>query len=257
MPPAPGTQSLERALRLLRTIATGNRPGWRLNDLAVACGLSPATAHRLLQRLVDERLAARDAERRYVPGPMMFELGLAFPRPLDLVEAVRTPLTALAADFTATGSLWLRSGADVVCAARVGKTKTRVFVDVGTRRPLASMAPGVSILLALGRAQRRALLVDNFRRMQSLFPEREREFRTMLARSEKAGYGITYGDVGTGMYAIGAVLTAPHSRPVAALALIGTMAALPRNRVERAARQLHETAAAISKEHAQLLESLG
>jgi DNA-binding IclR family transcriptional regulator len=253
---AAGTQSLERALSLLRTIATGTRQGWRLSDLASACKLTQGTTHRLLQRLCDERLVARDGERRYVPGPMLFELGLAFPRPLDLVEATRIPLASIATEFAATCSLWLRSGPDLVCAARVGKSKTRVFVDVGTRRPLASMAPGIAILQGLPRSQRRVLVAENFRRMQTLFPGREAGFRAMLARSEKAGYGITYGDVGPGMYAIGAALAAPDGAPVAAIAAIGTTASLPRNRVERLARRLHDAAATIVTGHGALLAGL-
>lgn len=251
-----GTQTVSRAVNLLRVIATGRRPGWRLSDLAAACRLDPATAHRILKRLVAERLVVRDDERHYLPGPLLFELGLSYPKPLGLIEAVRPSLAAVAAEFRAVGTLWLPSGDDVVCADRVGKANTRVFVDVGTRRPAASMAPGLSILVTLPRARRRALLAENLGRMDTLFPGRLPSFRAMIARSGRAGYGLSYGDVGLGIFSIGAVLATRASGPVAALALIGSTADLPAGRVDKAASRLRAAAARIAREHPDLLAAL-
>jgi DNA-binding IclR family transcriptional regulator len=170
---------------------------------------------------------------------------------VNLVQLTRRPLRAVAAEFGAVGSLWLRSGSDVVCADRVGTTRTRVFVDVGTRRPLASMAPGLSILLALPAVERRSLIAENLRRIDGLFPGRLREFRNMIARSERAGYGITFGDVGQGIYSVGAPLLTPTGDPIAALCLIGATGDFPGDRIERLQGRLHAVALALSKELAE------
>lgn len=250
---ASGTQTIGRAVQLLKVVATGRRPGWRLSDVAAACNLDPATAHRMLKRLVAERLVVRDADRHYRPGPLLFELGLSFPQPLQLVEAVRAPLAALARESRAVGSLWLPSGFDVVCANRVGTANTSVFVDVGTRRPAASMAPGLSILLGLPRKQRRAILAENLARIPHLFPGRLDGFKAMITRSERAGYGITYGDVGIGIFSIGAAIESRGGQPLAALALIGSTDDLPPHRVDRLAARLQATAAKIGRDLADAL----
>ena len=75
-----GTQSLGRSIRLMRVLATRGEIGWRLSDLAAACGLDKGTAHRILASLVQERLVRqRPGDRRYLPGPLLFELSLALP----------------------------------------------------------------------------------------------------------------------------------------------------------------------------------
>src|ERR671916_3405451 len=77
-----GTQSIERALTLMREIAAHNRSGPRLLDLASRTGLQRPTVHRMLKCLTLENMVQQDPEtHRYYLGPMVFELGLtAAPR---------------------------------------------------------------------------------------------------------------------------------------------------------------------------------
>lgn len=71
-----GTQSLERAIALLRAVAAAEPDGARLADLMAGAGLSKATAHRLLMALAREGLVEQDAaSRRYHPGPDLDALG--------------------------------------------------------------------------------------------------------------------------------------------------------------------------------------
>ena len=51
-----GTQSIERAVTLLRVLATREHFGWGLTELATTCQLNKATTHRILARLQRERL---------------------------------------------------------------------------------------------------------------------------------------------------------------------------------------------------------
>src|SRR5919106_3409986 len=72
-----GTQTVGRAVSLLREVAARGSFGWRLTDLAAHCGLDKATAYRMLKCLEEERLVKRRAsDRHYLPGPLLFELGL-------------------------------------------------------------------------------------------------------------------------------------------------------------------------------------
>ena len=71
-----GTQSLERALALLRAVADHGADGARLSDLMSATSLSKATAHRLLTALARERFIDQDpSNRRYHLGPELDSLG--------------------------------------------------------------------------------------------------------------------------------------------------------------------------------------
>src|SRR5690349_17309052 len=68
-----GTQSIERALILMREIAAHNRTGTRLLDLASRTGLQRPTVHRMLKCLTLENMVLQDPEsHRYFLGPMVF-----------------------------------------------------------------------------------------------------------------------------------------------------------------------------------------
>lgn len=75
-PPVGGTQSLDRAIALLRAVAGYAPDGARLADLVVRSGLPKPTTRRLLSALVREGLVEQDpASRRYHLGPALDELG--------------------------------------------------------------------------------------------------------------------------------------------------------------------------------------
>ncbi|MBP2300599.1 AMP-binding protein [Azospirillum picis] len=75
-PAAGGTQSLERAIALLRAVAAAEPDGARLADLMAAVGLSKATAHRLLMALAREALVDQDMRsKRYHLGSGLVPLG--------------------------------------------------------------------------------------------------------------------------------------------------------------------------------------
>jgi DNA-binding IclR family transcriptional regulator len=55
-----GTQSIERAVRLLREVAAHANRGARLTDLVVTTGLPRGTARRLLAAMIREGLMEQD-----------------------------------------------------------------------------------------------------------------------------------------------------------------------------------------------------
>ena len=71
-------QTVARAIQLLRLVASSQSRNLRLVDIAEMADLDKSTAHRLLQRLVQERMLVRDPGLRgYRLGPLLYELGLA------------------------------------------------------------------------------------------------------------------------------------------------------------------------------------
>ncbi|MBP2231103.1 acyl-coenzyme A synthetase/AMP-(fatty) acid ligase [Azospirillum agricola] len=94
-----GTQSIERAIALLRGVAASGEDGARLADLMTGARLSKGTAHRLLIALAREGLVEQDGRsRRYHLGPDLVELGdLAAarhrPPPLPVPAAAAAELT--------------------------------------------------------------------------------------------------------------------------------------------------------------------
>jgi DNA-binding IclR family transcriptional regulator len=66
---------VQRALAVLRALSDPEVR--RMSDVARATGLDPATTSRLLDLLVQEGFATRDARRHYGIGPEVFSLRMS------------------------------------------------------------------------------------------------------------------------------------------------------------------------------------
>ncbi|HEY4069378.1 MAG TPA: IclR family transcriptional regulator [Burkholderiaceae bacterium] len=167
--PAPGTQVLRRAHDILRLLARHQRDGVRVTDIATALGLEPPTAHRLVQGLVQERMAVQDKSlRRYFLGPALYELGISAGARFPLRDFVQPSVDRLARATGDSAVVTIRSGLDGVCLEhRSGEFPIRTsFVTVGTRRPLAAGAGGLAILSCLADDERRRLVAANAVQME-------------------------------------------------------------------------------------------
>ena len=217
-----GTQSLRRAVQLLRTLSTHTATGWRLSDLADETGLDHTTVHRLLGGLVDERLAARVAgSRRYTLGPLSYELGVAATPYFGLDRLAAPALARLAASTRDIVFLNVRSGFESVCIARhEGRAALKAYtVDVGTRRPLCLSAGGVAILVRLPRAEQAVIEAHNLHSIARREAARQQAVRRMLRRSRRVGYGLNLADFVPRIAALGVAICNAEGGPVASLSL--------------------------------------
>ncbi|GAB5101282.1 IclR family transcriptional regulator [Caballeronia sp. HLA56] len=236
-----GTQSLERAIRILRVLASRHRTGWRLSDLAACCGLDKSSTHRLLACLIRERLAQqRSKDLRYILGPLAWELGLSVPFHPELEGSCHERLAAVALRFDGIAFLMLRSGYEYVCALRAGHADLRaVSVGVGTRRPLITAAAGVSILLSMPAHEVADVRANNREQEMSRCVGASLEsLESMYRRSEVFGFGVSLGDLVRGVHSVGVPVFSQARVPVAALCLAAQAARLPDSRLMEASEAL-------------------
>ena len=186
-----GTQSVARAVLLIRSLAARGKTGWRLVDLAEHCHLDKGTAHRILSYLVQERFVRqRTADRHYLPGPMLFELGFALQSRAEFVSACNEPLQRLARRAGDIAFLYLRSGDEFVCAKRVGVTSTSYAIESGTRRPLILSAGGMAIITALPAKEAKRIVAQNLQQLPRYDVTGKRNLMKMLKLSYARGYGV-------------------------------------------------------------------
>lgn len=246
MPLAPvrGTQTVSRAVTLMKAVAARPQQGWRLVDLAAHCGYDKGSAHRMLAGLVQARLIGqRASDRHYVPGPLLFELGLSVPDLGAFSARSMAVLTRLSKSAPGVAFLYLRSDDDFVCAARAGPdTLKGLSIYPGTRRPLAVAAGGVALLLPLPATEQRRIIAANLRQIASFGAARQSAVQKMLRRSRRAGYGINLADVVPGIHAVGVPLFDATGQVFASLSLSGPPQSLPRTRIDAVAALLHDEA---------------
>jgi DNA-binding IclR family transcriptional regulator len=245
-----GTQSIERAVAVVKALASRGNFGWRLVDLSAHCNLDKGTTHRILRSLARERLVQQRADdRRYVPGPLLFELGVSVPGLAALSSRCHGVLVRLARRFGGAAMLYLRSGSEFVCIARVDAQPLKALtIDVGTRRPLIVSAGGAAILIALPRREADAVVARNLLDVARFGDARIAAFRRMLLNSRRAGMGLSQGDIVPGISAFGAAVCDAHGEPLASVSVVATtdrFAAVP---VVEVGAALAQEAAAIARE---------
>ncbi|MGE0802798.1 MAG: IclR family transcriptional regulator [Lautropia sp.] len=251
MPPRRhGTQSLERAALLLRELAAREQFGWRLRDLAQRCGLEHATAHRMLQCLVRERLVRqRPGDRHYLPGPLLFELGLGLSAHGGFQAACRPVVNRLSRQHAALAVAYLRSGSEFVCLARAGPSVyLGTALAVGTRRPMMTTAGGVAMLISMPPAEAAAIVAHNLRQLQVMGGAVTRRLETFYRRSLALGYAFNRGETTRDVHSLGVPVRDANGAAFAAVVVAGRAEDFPEARVAAVVERLRAEAELLERE---------
>ncbi len=244
-----GTQSIERAARILRELGTRSRVGWGLTELAARCELDKGTTHRIVSGLLRERLVARHPKAaRYVPGPLLFELSLGLDVHARLRDMGGDIAKRLARRHGGISAVTLASGFDAVCCAHFGKTSVRAFsFAVGDRRPMVMNSAGVAMLIHLQPSTQRAACTYGLDRVRHLGDERLRKIRAMVERSSQLGYGLNQDNTVAGITGVAVAVLDGNRQPVAAVSITGTTEQFPASKISALAEALREEAAVLSQ----------
>lgn len=219
------TQTLERAIGLLRILAAAGPEGRRLVDLQRETSLTKPTVHRILDSLKSEDFVEQvEDSRRYRLGKELAVLGWSAGRTVyDLKELASEEMAAVAAKTGDTSFLAIRSGHEAVCIDRqTGSYPVKAFtVEVGTRRPLGIGATGVALLAALDPEQAE-LVNDAIRDQLANFPNASaRQIREAVAEARRNGYALSDGLMLKGVRGLAVTIRDAQGHPIAA---IGTAA---------------------------------
>lgn len=244
-----GTQSIERVVAMLRVVASRGRSGMRLGDITTATGLPSSTCFRMLQRLESEGvLECHPVTRKYLLGPLLYELGLLASPRFHLAQRSEGTLAALAERTQDTVYLSERRGSEAVCSARaLGDYPVKALtLDVGIRRPLGIGAGGLAILCALPPAEADEIIeahADRYPKLSTLSADR---VRAAVAEGRDRGFAFLDGAVYPGTAAVGVTIPALAAGAAISVAAISI-------RLDVARRQ--EVAAELQR-HVRLLSKL-
>lgn len=254
-----GTQSIERALRILRELAARGEFGWRLSDLAARCEVDKGTVHRVLSCLVRERFVQqRGTDKHYFPGPMLYELSLSLPGYAAFQHACEQRLAKFAIQTESIAWLMLRSGSEFVCAVRQGDLELRgLMVHVGTRRPLFSSVGGVAILQTLPSLEADRILQENVLQETAQRGDGRLDvLNRMRERSLLHGFGVNLGDVAPGVHAFAVPVCSSNGSAIAAVCLTGLPDHLGEARLPEIRQALFEVAGGVESDARQFLGSV-
>jgi DNA-binding IclR family transcriptional regulator len=219
-----GAQAVDRALSLLRLVASAPAEGLRLSDVAETSRLDRATAHRLLASLVANELVDQDAvTKRYTLGMDFFTLAAAASNRYDVAEVARESLKALSAQTGDTTTLCMRSGLNLVCLdVEMGAFPIKALpMDIGSRRPLGAGASGVAMLAALPDFELERTLQKVASRLAEAPGQDVARVMDTVAACRAAGYALAAEEPQGRIMGLAVTLTNRLGRPQGTLSING------------------------------------
>lgn len=245
-----GTQAIERALLLLRVLASAGRRGMRVADVVAASALPQATVSRIVASLLREGVVERDERTRNLHiGHVVHELALVARARYALPVASRQPMQWLAEQTQDTVYLSEPSGSEAVCTAREeGSYPIKALpLHVGIRRPLGVGAGGLAILAAMAPERTEAIVAANAERYPAYGGIDAAWLREAIAQARRDGHATIAEKATPGMTAIGVVIATASGEPIGALSLAAISSRMPPKRHAELARLLRTQCAAIAQ----------
>jgi DNA-binding IclR family transcriptional regulator len=231
----PGAQTIRRAIRALKLVATQPAAGIRLVDFAQQMQLERPTAHRLLKALTAEGMLTQHPDsRRYNLGSLLFELGLAASHQFNLRDICQPVLKKLAEQTGDTAFLFVRSSDDAVCISVVQGTYPiqTPAVPVGGRQPLGVNAGGLALLSALPLSEVKQIIEATEPRL-SIYADLDGvQILEHWTRARKVGYALIANRAVPGVTAVGLPIISGAGLPIAAVTVAATSSRMVAARVD-------------------------
>lgn len=230
-----GSQSIARAVGLLKAVAEGGADGARLSVLAKEAGLHLATARRILQALVGAGLLSFDGEaKRYFVGPAIFSLALKGNPWFSRRQAFMPALEKIARQTRDTVLFSIRSGTDSICLVRrEGDFPIRVMtLDAGSIRPLGVGSGSLALLAFLPEEERQVILQSNADRYAG-FGLSVEDVAAMADEALQAGFAFNRGTIINNVYGVAVpILTGEGEAAVAAVSVVAIAERMDETRVK-------------------------
>ena len=217
LPEAASVQSLDRAIALMKLVASGS--GLSLTEVSQQSSLAASTAYRMLTTLQAHGMVEfAEGEQLWFIGIETFRIGAAFLRRRKLAEQGRAVIQGLMTESGETANLAVADEDHVVFVSQVETHEAiRAFFRPGTRSPLHASGIGKAILAFMAPGRRDAML----RRLHlEVFTEKTHATRGSLAADLDAirarGFSVDDEERNLGMRCVAAPVFNEFGEPVGA-----------------------------------------
>jgi DNA-binding IclR family transcriptional regulator len=218
-----GSQSVDRALRLLALVGRGAERGAPLSDIIRESGLNKPTARRLLLALMRAGLVEQEAHtRRYYLGEGAYVLGTLASRRHGLLELSMESLRNLSEITMDTSFVSVRREHYAVCLHREeGTYPVRTHaLQTGDQHPLGIGAGSLAILAALKDDEAERVLAANEKVLEAQYLNYSLEqIRKDIAETRARGYSLNPGRIVASSWGIGTAILFPDGRVAGALSI--------------------------------------
>jgi DNA-binding IclR family transcriptional regulator len=244
-----GVQSIERAFSILNQIA--QHRGISRAELSKKVGLHNSTTFHLVRTMVELGIVRQDKEtKRYHLGRLIFSLAASSLGEVELVGTAMPFLENLAAITSETSHMALRSGSDVVIAAKVaGAGAFQLIERAGGTRPFNCTALGKVLLAGFGDAELRDFIAEM--PMHAPTPKSITSPELLwdeIMRVRESGIGFDDAEYDGEVRCLAAPVYDFRGQIVAAIGLSGPVWRISLQRLQQLAEQVKAAALELSRE---------
>lgn len=242
--------SVANAARILKEFGHGGERELGVSELGRRLGIGKSTTHRLVHTLVAERLLEQDPETgAYRLGLIMHELGASAQAGMDIHVAASPIMEQLRNLTKETVQIAVRDGREVVYVERRESPQTiRLFGRIGHRNSAHCTSNG-KVLLAFLTCEELDVVLKDWRlpRKTPYTITDHRALRAHLQTVRSRGYAENINESEMGVASIAAPIRNALGRVTASISVAGPVQRLDGDSLQRFARPVVESAAAISR----------
>lgn len=235
-------QSIERTMKIIRVLISGERPAWPISELADATALPISTLHRFLESMIHYGLVEQDpVTKHYKAGYTWMEIGFHLHEKMNLRSVARPYMEELANEVEESIFLNIPAGTDSIPIEKVeSPLKIRIDENLGERIPLTIGAPS-KMILALWKTSEITKVVS------AQLPEMQHpSFLEQLLLAKQNGYAVSYGEKTEGTMAVAAPIIGYGNQLVAALSINAPSFRVPDERLSFLIEKVKKKATTIS-----------
>jgi DNA-binding IclR family transcriptional regulator len=245
-----GSKSIERVGHIMRALERGPPGGMSTAEIADATGFDRATTHRAIVSLERIGFIDRDPRSRTVRlGVYMFSLGAKIARRFSVLEHAREAVAKLADQTGDTVFLAVRNKFDSVCIDRRSgnypfKAQT---LNVGDSLPLGVSTGGLAILAAMSDEDVRHVVQYNAVSINEFHRVKPHDIYKHVQETRRRGYAVYFGQIVSGMGAVGYAIKDARGRPLAAISVSAVLDRLTDDRIKSIAQLIFKAVAEIEQ----------
>jgi DNA-binding IclR family transcriptional regulator len=215
-----GESVLNRAVRILRLFNSGS-PALSASEVARRADLPIATAHRLVNELVELGVLERTSGKRVRMGVQMWEWASRSSRALDLRQAAMPAMEDLQSVVRQHTQIGVLEGADVLYLERLSaRDAVQNITQIAGRLPIHATSAGLVLLAHAPTELQEQVMAGPLRRYTPHTICDPRELRRMLAEIRHQGYVAADQMITPGVLGLGAPVRGSDGSVVAALCLV-------------------------------------
>lgn len=257
-PDLSGSQSVDRALRLLALVGRETASGLPLGEIVGESGLNKPTVRRLLLALMRAGLVEQEARtRRYHLGEEAFVLGLLSGQRHGLLDLAMESLRTLSDTTQDTSFFSIRRDRFAICLHREeGTWPVRTHaLQAGDQHPLGVGAGSLAMLALMPDREAAAMIEANRAILAARYPSYSpAQLVTDIALAREQGFALNPGRIVASSWGVGVAVRYPDGRVAGALSIAAIDSRMQKQRQQELGALLRHEARQVEARIAAMLD---